>query len=67
MKNWIVLLLTLVVVACTSFPVETTVAEMDTASAPVIKTDPESGDQSTEISVLIYNIEGLPWPLDLSE
>jgi len=31
--------------------------------APIITTDPESRRSSTEISVLIYNVAALPWPI----
>ena len=33
------------------------------AREAVIRLDPETGIASTEISVLIYNVAGLPWPL----
>jgi hypothetical protein len=29
----------------------------------VVETDPETGRQAVEISVLIYNVWGLPWPV----
>ena len=33
------------------------------AYEPVITIDEQAGEASTEISVLIYNVAGLPWPL----
>lgn len=45
---------------CATFP-EDRVAQCKTG-APRIHVDQETGEASTELSVLTYNVEGLPWP-----
>ncbi|TNF87594.1 MAG: hypothetical protein EP301_06495, partial [Gammaproteobacteria bacterium] len=37
--------------------------QMGLARTPEISIDPETGMASAEITVLIYNVAGLPWPL----
>jgi len=63
MKQFLAALLMIAVSACSSFPKHVSVPQIKRASAPIISTDPATGRQSTEISVLIYNVAGLPWPL----
>ena len=45
---------------CATYPPDR-VGDCATAS-PRIAIDPQSGEASTEVSVLTYNVEGLPWP-----
>ena len=47
---------------CASFPVERTTSCIARTAFPAIEKDPIAGTASTEISVLSYNVEGLPWP-----
>ena len=49
--------------ACAPFPEPVDVPQHGVAHAPVVETDPETGRQAVEISVLIYNVWGLPWPV----
>lgn len=63
MKQLLAILICIAVSACTSFPRPVSVPQLQSARAPLIETDPETGRQSTEISVLIYNVAGLPWPI----
>ena len=62
MKQFLAALLVITVSACSSFPKHDFVSQTKPASAPIITTDPATGRQSTEFSVLIYNVAGLPWP-----
>lgn len=45
---------------CATFPPDR--LSQCTATLSVVKTDWERGEASTELSVLSYNVEGLPWP-----
>lgn len=43
-------------------PQEAPLPQMAVTREPTIGTDPVSGERSVELSVLIYNVHGLPWP-----
>lgn len=58
----LVVLAALALSGCTSFPEEKPLPLTTIDDRPVITADPETGLHSTEISVLILNVEGLPWP-----
>lgn len=53
-------LASLLLAGCASFPDDRIIAH--SALTPEIRHDPESGEYFTLISVLSYNVEGLPWP-----
>ena len=62
-KRSVNILLCVAVAACTSFPEPVDVPQPGVAKATAIQTDPETGRQYVDISVLIYNVWGLPWPV----
>jgi len=55
--------LVLILAGCGSLPPHPDLPQTDRARTLDIVVDPETGLASTEISVLIYNVVGLPWPL----
>jgi endonuclease/exonuclease/phosphatase family metal-dependent hydrolase len=61
--KWFAVCVCIAVSACSSFPEPVAVPQLGEKHPPVVKTDPETGKQYVEISVLIYNVWGLPWPL----
>ncbi len=63
MEIRLAILTCIAVSACASFPKPVDVPQFGVAHAPVVESDPETGRQAVEISVLIYNVWGLPWPL----
>ncbi len=63
MERWLTILTCIALTACTSFPESVEIPQSGVASAPAVETDPKTGRQSVEVSVLIYNVWGLPWPL----
>jgi hypothetical protein len=48
--------------SCASMPGDRTERCVAATEAPQIAVDPETGERFTTLSVLIYNVEGLPWP-----
>lgn len=48
--------------SCASMPGERTERCVAPGAEPQIAVDAETGERSTTLSVLIYNVEGLPWP-----
>jgi endonuclease/exonuclease/phosphatase family metal-dependent hydrolase len=62
MKKPILLSCALVLAGCVSIPEDRSLACAPAASGPVVRHDAASGEMQAEISVLIYNVEGLPWP-----
>ncbi len=48
---------------CSAFPKTIDLPQNGVAGAPEVILDPETGTKSVEISVLIYNVYGLPWPI----
>ena len=63
MGRWFAVLVCIAVSACAPFPDPVEVPQHGVTHAPVVKSDPETGRKYVEISVLIYNVWGLPWPL----
>lgn len=53
----------LVLTGCSSLPPHRELPQTDLTRTPEIVIDAEGGTASTEITVLIYNVAGLPWPL----
>jgi endonuclease/exonuclease/phosphatase family metal-dependent hydrolase len=53
----------MLVAACGNLPRDAGVPQMGLARTPEISIDAETGMASTEITVLIHNVAGLPWPL----
>lgn len=51
------------VTACGNLPPDAGVPQTGLVRIPEIVIDSDTGIASTEISVLIYNVAGLPWPL----
>ncbi len=49
--------------ACATRLPEPAVPQNDALSVPRITVDPATGEHSTEVDVLIYNIAALPWPI----
>lgn len=56
-------LMLLLIAGCSSFPKTIALPQTGVARTPEIVFDRENGIQSVEVSVLIYNIYGLPWPI----
>jgi len=56
-------LMLLLIAGCSSFPKSIDLPQNGVTRVPEIVVDPETGIQSVEVSVLIYNIYGLPWPI----
>lgn len=54
----------LAIAACTPFPPPVETPQPAAVRRPEIVTDPVTGRQQADISVLIYNVWGLPWPLE---
>ena len=61
--RWFFSLAIFLVAGCSSFPKEMAELEHAAGKIPEIMVDPQTGIYSVEISVLIYNVEGLPWPI----
>lgn len=57
------LIFILIFTGCSSLPPHPPVPQLGLTRTPEIVADTERGIASTEISVLIYNVCGLPWPL----
>ena len=62
-RSAIALALLACLAACAGHPTEAPLPQMAAQKAPVVVTNPETGMRSTEVSVLIYNVAGLPWPI----
>ncbi len=56
-------LLCVLIAGCSAYPKTPTLPQTGVAGAPEISFDPETGTKSVEISILIYNVYGLPWPI----
>ena len=56
-------LMLLLIAGCSAFPKTVPLPQKGVTKAPQVIFDPETGAQSVEISVLIYNVYGLPWPI----
>ncbi|MHA1529248.1 MAG: endonuclease/exonuclease/phosphatase family protein [Alphaproteobacteria bacterium] len=63
MKRSFAILTFIAVSACAPFPKPVDVPQHGVTHAPVVESDSLTGRQAVEISVLIYNVWGLPWPL----
>ena len=61
-RNLLPAALLLVTTACSSIQPERTASCIPEGSAPLIAAERRSGRASTTVSVLTYNVEGLPWP-----
>jgi endonuclease/exonuclease/phosphatase family metal-dependent hydrolase len=59
----VTLSMTILATACASLPRDPGVPQMGLAKSPEITINAATGMASTEISVLIYNVAGLPWPV----
>ena len=62
-KTWVIFLTIFSLAGCNQFPKEMPIPQETVGRNPEIKVDPETGIHSVEISVLIYNVAGLPWPI----
>jgi endonuclease/exonuclease/phosphatase family metal-dependent hydrolase len=64
MRTRLVIIAPLILVAaCGNLPRDPGAPQTGLTRTPEIVIDAETGTASTEISVLIYNVAGLPWPL----
>lgn len=57
------LLLASLSLGCASLPQGEPLPQSGIARTPEILLDPATGERSVEVSVLVYNVAGLPWPL----
>lgn len=62
-KGWVFFLAIFLLAGCNSFPKEMPTPQTGTSKIPEIIVDPETGMHSVVISVLNYNVAGLPWPI----
>ncbi len=62
-KTGFLLPLLLVLSVCATRLPEPSVPQSNITAPPEISINPDTGEHSTEIDVLIYNIAALPWPL----
>jgi len=58
-KKYLILMVALLVFGVSS---PTTAGSLLPERQPVIQVDPATGEHSTRISVLIYNVKAIPWP-----
>jgi len=54
--------LLLAVTGCGNMPPDSEMPQLGLARTPEISINPDDGTATTEITVLIYNVAGLPWP-----
>jgi len=66
-RTWLIVAVlvvtTLLVITCSGHPVYPVSPQMGLAREPEITRDPATGKASMTVSVLIYNVAGLPWPV----
>lgn len=61
--RWLWIVIAMLLIGCGTTPKQAPLPQNGVTRIPEIQTDPTTGISSIELSILIYNVAGLPWPI----